>query len=69
MDKFFEMINQRFKALRRKYKVLLNFGICCRELGAQSYEFLRMLSQFLPALSGRYEIHRPILPNHFQLVK
>ena len=26
------MINQEFKALRRKYQVLPNFGICCREL-------------------------------------
>ena len=26
------MINQQFKALGRKYQVLPNFGICCREL-------------------------------------
>ena len=26
------MINQEFKALGRRCQVLLNFGICCREL-------------------------------------
>ena len=26
------MINQEFKALRRKYQVLPNFRICCKEL-------------------------------------
>ena len=30
--KLFEMINQEFKAQGTKYQVL-NFGICCRELG------------------------------------
>ena len=28
----FEMINQEFQVLGRKYQVLPNFGICCREL-------------------------------------
>ena len=32
MDKLFEMINQEFKALGRKYQVFPNFGICCEEL-------------------------------------
>ena len=27
------MINQEFKALGRKYGVLPDFGICCKELG------------------------------------
>ena len=29
----FETINQEFKAQGTKYQVLLNFRICCRELG------------------------------------
>ena len=32
MDKLFETVNQEFKAQGTKYQVLLNFGICCREL-------------------------------------
>ena len=27
------MMNQELKAQRRKYEMLPNFGICCRELG------------------------------------
>ena len=27
------MINEEFKAQGTKYQVLLDFGICCRELG------------------------------------
>ena len=44
------MINQEFEAQERKYQVLPNFGICCRELRgrgeARSYEFSRMRAQF-----------------------
>ena len=29
----FEMTNQELKAIGRKYQVLPNFEICCRELG------------------------------------
>ena len=31
-DKLFEMINQEFKPHGRKYQVLPNFRICCKEL-------------------------------------
>ena len=43
------MVNQEFKAQGTKYKMLPNFGICCRELGggAQSYEILHMRAQLL----------------------
>ena len=48
MNKLLGMINQEFKALGRKYEVLPNFGIICRELeGPQSYEFWHMPAQFL----------------------
>ena len=33
MNKLFQMTNQEFKALGRKYQVLPNFGICSKELG------------------------------------
>ena len=33
IDKLSEMINEEFEAQGTKYQVLLNFGICCRELG------------------------------------
>ena len=36
MDKLFEMINQQFKAVGRKYQVLPNFGIVCREYTLQN---------------------------------
>ena len=53
-DKLFEMMNQEFKTLGRKYGVLPNFGICCRELGgAQSYAFWRIRAQFLLCLLSR----------------
>ena len=32
IDKLFEIINQEFQVLGRKYQMLPNFGICCREL-------------------------------------
>ena len=32
MDNLFQIKNQEFKAQGTKYQVLLNFGICCREL-------------------------------------
>ena len=44
----FKMINQGFEALGRKYQVLPNFEICCRE--AESHELSCMLAQFLLCL-------------------
>ena len=32
IDKFFEMINQEFTAQGRKYEMLPNLRICCKEL-------------------------------------
>ena len=32
IDKLFEMTNQEFDAPGTKYQVLLDFGVCCREL-------------------------------------
>ena len=46
------MINQEFKAMGRKFQVLPNFGICCRELGGLKIRVLRMRAQ-LSALSSR----------------
>ena len=39
IDKLFEMVNQEFKAQWRKCQVLLDFGICCRELGDSKLQF------------------------------
>ena len=49
----FEMINHEFKVKGRKYQVLPEFAICCRELArsAPSCEFSRMRAQFLLCLS------------------
>ena len=51
MHKLFEMINQEFKAQRKKILIKYCFGICCRELGgsmlgvfAQAYAVSNLLN-------------------------
>ena len=43
----FEMMNQKFKARGRKYQLLPNFGICCRELGRLRRKELEGMHPFL----------------------
>ena len=47
VDKLFEMMIQGFKTQGRKYQMLPNFMICCREPGAQSYRFSCRCALFL----------------------
>ena len=52
-DKLFEMINQKFKAIGRKYQVLLNLEVCCRELrGIQVTSFCACVRSFC-SVGGR----------------
>ena len=53
LNELFKMIYQEFKALGRKYLVLPNSGISCKELreGEAKLQVLRLLVQFLLRLT------------------
>ena len=51
MDKLFELMFQEFTTQGRKYQMLPNFGICCRELGDSKLRVFAHASA-VPALSS-----------------
>ena len=63
IKKVSEMINREFKALGRKYAVLLNFWTCCRELrGAKLLVFAHAYA--FSALSEELRCERKVLSVH-----
>ena len=61
-DKLFEMINQGFQTLGRKYQLLPNSGICCRELrGLKVTSFRACVRSFCSVTTASIVIPRTVM--------